>query len=90
MEARPNRDLGEASVEPLVVDVKSLARMLSCSVRSLWRRLAAGQLPKPVRIGRSVRWELATVREWIAKGCPGSDAVGSRRETQMGREVKRD
>jgi len=63
-------DMQTAHIEPLVVDVKALAKMLSSSARSVWRRLAAGDLPKPVRIGRSVRWELAAIHEWIAQGCP--------------------
>ena len=81
-------DMQTAHVEPLVVDVKALARMLSSSVRSVWRRLAAGDLPKPVRIGRSVRWELAAIREWIAQGCPGCGTFESRRKVNAGREVQ--
>ena len=78
-----------SSEMPLLVGVKLLAVLLSCSVRSTWRRLAAGDLPKPVRIGRSVRWELATIREWIAQGCPDSDTFESRRKRNGGSEVNR-
>lgn len=31
---------------------------------------ASGKLPKPVRIGRSVRWRREELRDWIQEGCP--------------------
>jgi len=43
------------------------AALLSISVRSLWRLLAAGELPQPVRIGggRLVRWKLSDLERMI-------------------------
>jgi predicted DNA-binding transcriptional regulator AlpA len=37
------------------------------SVRSLKRLLAAGRGPKPLRIGRAVRFRLAEVERWEAQ-----------------------
>jgi predicted DNA-binding transcriptional regulator AlpA len=31
---------------------------------------AAGLLPKPVRIGHSVRWSVEEIKRWIAAGAP--------------------
>ena len=59
-----------AQVEPLLVDVKALGRLLSLSVRSVRRLNSGGKVPRPVRVGRSVRWNVETIREWIAQGCP--------------------
>lgn len=64
------RDTSESVVDPLLVDVKELARLLACSVRSAWRLRSSGKLPSPVRVGRSVRWSLHTIRSWIDMGCP--------------------
>lgn len=54
-----------------LISAARLAGMLSISERTLRRLLDAGKLVRPVRIGRSVRWRLAEVREWIDAGCPG-------------------
>jgi excisionase family DNA binding protein len=55
---------------PVLIDAEELARMMDVSERTLWRLLSGGKLPQPVRIGRSTRWRLAEVTEWIEKGCP--------------------
>ncbi len=58
------------SAEPLLIPAVELARLLHVSTRTLWRQLSAGQVPKPVRFGGTVRWRLDEVRKWIAEGCP--------------------
>ena len=55
---------------PLLLTAEDLARELGISVRSVWRRHAAGQLPGTVRIGRCVRWIAGEIEEWICQGCP--------------------
>ncbi len=55
---------------PLLVDTNKVAELLNLSPRTVWRLLSAGKLPKPVRIGRSVRWSLTKLESWIAEGCP--------------------
>ncbi len=54
---------------PLLVRADEFAKMMGVSERTLWRLLSAGKVPKPVRIGRSTRWRMAEVREWVAAGC---------------------
>jgi predicted DNA-binding transcriptional regulator AlpA len=43
---------------------------MQVSPRTLWRLLSAGKLPEPIRVGRSVRWRMSDIREWIDSGCP--------------------
>ncbi|MFQ5463783.1 MAG: helix-turn-helix transcriptional regulator [Phycisphaerae bacterium] len=50
--------------------IKGLALRLRLSERQIRRLLAAGALPPPVRIGRSVRFVPDVVDDWIAAGCP--------------------
>lgn len=39
--------------------------------RSTWFRLvSSGKAPLPVKIGRTSRWPLNVIEEWIATGCP--------------------
>jgi excisionase family DNA binding protein len=54
----------------MLITPEETARLLEISERTLWRLLSAGRVPKPVRIGRSTRWRLAEVRDWIERGCP--------------------
>jgi predicted DNA-binding transcriptional regulator AlpA len=39
-----------------MLDVKSLSEKLGASVRTVWRLVSAGILPKPVQVGRCTRW----------------------------------
>ena len=54
----------------LMMDVRDVARELKVSPRQVWKLVASGQFPKPVRIARSVRWRRDEVTAWIAAGCP--------------------
>ena len=53
-----------------LLDVRSVAAKLNCSVRHVYRLTETGQLPPPVRLGSLVRWPHAAIEEWIADGCP--------------------
>jgi excisionase family DNA binding protein len=53
-----------------LVAVGEVARRLSISIRQTWKLVAAGKLPAPIRLGRSVRWRAAELDSWIGAGCP--------------------
>jgi excisionase family DNA binding protein len=55
---------------PLLIDDKAASALLGIGRSTLWRLLASGQLPRPVRLGRCVRWRRADLETWAAKGCP--------------------
>lgn len=57
-------------------DVKGLGDYLDISVRSCARHNDAGVIPRPVRIGSSVRWVRATIDQWIAAGAPDCRKTG--------------
>ncbi|MCH7752859.1 MAG: helix-turn-helix domain-containing protein [Planctomycetes bacterium] len=54
----------------LAVPVGEVAKILGISVRHVWALLAQGRLPQPVRLGRSVRWNLKELRDWLDAGAP--------------------
>jgi predicted DNA-binding transcriptional regulator AlpA len=56
-------------VEPLLANASQVAGMLKVSKTTLWRLRATGRLPRPVRIGGSIRWIIADLRAWIEDGC---------------------
>ncbi len=55
---------------PLLIDIHTLAALLTRSVASLERDQAAGRLPAPVRIGGSKKWRRSDIEAWVAAGCP--------------------
>lgn len=61
--------------EPLLITATEFANMMRISLRSLWRMRNAGLLPQPIRLGGTVRWRLAEVREWIDSGCPSGPDI---------------
>jgi len=54
----------------LLLDVNALAAQLDCSPSHIWRLDRAGLLPKPLKIGRSVKWRREEIEAWIAAGAP--------------------
>ena len=53
-----------------LLTVGDVARLLAVSPRTVIRLRAAGRLPEPVRLGRSVRWRRDDLEDWIGAGCP--------------------
>ncbi len=67
-------ELQEGSAEPLLITAEELAGLLNLSKRTLWRLRSAGDLPKPVKLGNSVRWIRDEIKKWIEAGCPSPQA----------------
>ena len=67
-------DFPESDAEPLLVTAAELAALLNLSKRTLWRLRSAGDLPKPVKLGNSVRWVRDEIKKWIEAGCPSPQA----------------
>ena len=57
-------------------DVDAVSAIITCSERHVRRMSDSGQMPRPVHVGRLVRWRLRTgnpmtgVLDWIEAGCP--------------------
>jgi len=67
-------ELPDGDAEPLLITAAELAALLSLSKRTLWRLRSAGDLPKPVKLGNSVRWVRDEINIWIDAGCPTAQA----------------
>ena len=70
--AAAERDANHGSIQ--LVDSREVAALLKISPRTVWRLLSASKLPKPVKIGRNVRWILRDIEAWISNGCPSDSA----------------
>lgn len=63
-----------------LITAKTLAKMLSVSVRTVWRLRSAAKLPEPVIIGGSVRWKLSDIELWQRLGCCDQDTFEEQRD----------
>src|SRR5262249_30693357 len=55
--------------DKLLVTRRELSVLTSLHVRTLARMDAANEIPGRVQVGRSVRYNLAVIRQWIDCGC---------------------
>ena len=53
-----------------LLNIKELAELLKISRRSCYREVDAGLIPKPPKIGVSIRWRSGELDQWIADGAP--------------------
>ncbi len=63
-------DTKETRNEIQLLTAKELGVRLSLSKRQIFRLNSCGKLPKPIRIGGSVRWAESMIAEWLAAGSP--------------------
>ncbi|MBL9080504.1 MAG: helix-turn-helix domain-containing protein [Planctomycetales bacterium] len=55
--------------DSLLLDVRAVASMLSCSTRHVYRMADVGRIPRPVHLGAAVRWSREALIDWIGSGC---------------------
>jgi predicted DNA-binding transcriptional regulator AlpA len=58
---------------PLLVDVRTAARLIAVGERTLWRWVATGVFPPPdIAVGTKFRrWRRSTVEDWIVRQSEG-------------------
>ncbi len=56
-----------------LLDVTMVAIVLNVSPRHVYRLSDAGRMPRPIKLGGSVRWDRSAIDKWIAEGCPRCD-----------------
>jgi len=52
-------------VPKLLLNVKEVAQLIGLSERTVWKLSSCGELPAPVRVGRSVRWLRTSLEEFL-------------------------
>ena len=55
---------------PLLIDAKTVGVLLSRSPGRLSADAQKGDLPPPIKVGRSRMWRRAEIETWVAAGCP--------------------
>jgi len=66
-----------------LLTAKTLGEMLSLSKRQVHRLNSCGKLPKPLRIGGSVRWVQSTIAKWLAAGAPDRRTFEAMHESEI-------
>jgi len=65
-----------------LMTAKQLGLLLALSKRQVFRLNSCGKIPKPIRIGGSVRWSTDTIFEWISMDCPDRREWEQRRKAE--------
>ncbi|MCC6228407.1 MAG: helix-turn-helix domain-containing protein [Phycisphaerales bacterium] len=65
---------------PALLRAADVAALLAISVRCVWRLVASGDLPRPIKLGGSTRWRACDLEAFIAEaGAEQRTGVGARR-----------
>ncbi len=54
----------------MLLSTKQVAEALDVSRRTIYRMRQTGKLPKPVKMGKSLKWRREELEAWVAAGCP--------------------
>jgi len=71
--------LESAATKNRLGNVQAVAEMLGVSCEHVRRLNDRGAMPKAIRLGRSIRWDLNAVESWIAESCPDFSKQRGRR-----------
>jgi len=69
--------------EAKLLTVAQAAKMLSCGQSVLRDRDRKGLVPRPIRVGGSIRWNADELQAWIKHNCPARAEWERNRETWM-------
>ncbi len=75
--------------ESLLADARTVAAMLGISRTTFFTMRAGGKVPKPIKLGRCVRWRIAEIEEWVQSDCPPLDRWEAMRKQLSPSRVKR-
>jgi predicted DNA-binding transcriptional regulator AlpA len=59
-----------------LLDVNAVAALIGASSRTVRRLADWGRMPRPVSLGRMVRWQRSVIEVWIREGCPRVERRG--------------
>lgn len=60
-----HQQVNENPTTQVLADEKEVGQIVGFSRSKIRVMLAAGEFPKPLKLGRSVRWRIADVHRWI-------------------------
>ena len=78
----PQNHDAPAGLQRLALSADEVAEILGISRAHVWKLASSGRLPRPVRLGRAVRWDRKTLEAWLAAGAPPRDRWESMRSSE--------
>ena len=69
IQTAPKPTVSEQSADGLVT-AKQAADLLNVGVSHIYSMRSSGQIPLPIKLGGSVRWNKRELLDWIQEGCP--------------------
>ena len=70
--ATASREASSPKSEGLI-DMRQVAQIMSVSQRTVWGMASQEAMPKPIRLGRCVRWPEEEIHAWLKAGCPSGN-----------------
>jgi len=64
------QNIDSQTAEPILLDAKQAAAMLSIGRTHLYALHSSGRLPLPLRLGRRTLWRADELKKWVSAGCP--------------------
>ena len=65
-----------AALPDALLKVRTVSAVTGLSASSIYRKIAAGKFPEPVRLGaRCTRWKSCSVTAWLAAQCTSAAAA---------------
>lgn len=74
-----NGNQTEMSVPKMALSAEEVADALGISRAHVFKLHSTGRLPRPVKLGRTVRWSRKDLEDWLAAGAPPRDRWESMR-----------
>lgn len=65
-----NQTKGRARSRAMLLSANEVAELLGVSLAFVRKLDSSGRLPRAIRLGRTVRWSLRTLENWLAVGAP--------------------
>jgi predicted DNA-binding transcriptional regulator AlpA len=63
--------------DPLLLDIRSVARLLTVSEKTVERMVKSGELTPPIRLNkRNIRWSRVAIEQWISNRTAGAAIDG--------------
>lgn len=72
-DASNNGKHSEAGIARIALSAEEVADVLGISRAHVFKLHSSGRLPRPVKLGRAVRWPRRDLEEWLAAGAPPRD-----------------
>ena len=57
-------------MKKLLLTATEVAQLVGLSDKQIHRLNDRGDIPRPVRVGGSVRWRTSELEDWVDSGCP--------------------